>query len=93
MSLNRQQIADFIDSLDEKGLEALRDVWNNRRKNEQRNAFHQFKPGDGVWFMSRKGYRVVGTVLRRLRKNILVEADTGGRWRVTPTLLNRTSGN
>lgn len=89
MSINRQQITDFVDSLDEKGLTILREVWNNRRKNEQRNAFHQYKPGDRVWFMSSKGRRVTGRVLRRLRKNILVEASTGTRWRVTPTLLNK----
>jgi hypothetical protein len=89
MSLNRQQITDFVDSLDEVGLSTLREVWNNRRKNEQRNAFHQFMPGDAVWFTSSKGCRVTGRVVRRLRKNILIEATTGMRWRVTPTLLNK----
>jgi hypothetical protein len=90
MSLNRRQITDFIDSLDENGLSILREVWAGRRKNEQRNAFHQFMPGDAVWFMSRKGQRVTGRVIRRLRKNILIEAMTGTRWRVTPTLLNKS---
>lgn len=89
MSSNRQRINEFINSLDDNGLKVLLEVWNNRIKNEQRSAYHQFKPGDRVWFQSRKGFRVEGTVLRRLRKNILVEAVTGGRWRVTPTLLKR----
>jgi hypothetical protein len=82
------EINEFVESLDSEGLQVLLEAYRHRQKHKQRTAFHAFRPGDLVYFQSqRAGGRVDGRVVRKLRKNILVEAINGARWRVSPTLL------
>jgi hypothetical protein len=86
---SNNEIVNFVKSLDEDGLSVLVETYNRCRKHFQRAAYNQFKPGDKVKFQSRRQGVVEGKVVKRLRKNILILADTGMRWRVTPTLLER----
>ncbi len=89
MKPTTKDIVDFVANLDNGGLRVLIEQHNIRKQQLSRNAFHQFKPGDKITFASRRGYPVNGTVIRRMRKNILIEETTGARWRVSPTLLHR----
>jgi hypothetical protein len=90
MKPTTEQITDFVTSLDLEGLNVLGEQYRLQREKLGRSAFHQFMPGDKVWFKSKDGHRIPGKVVRRLRKNILIESIFGNRWRVPPNLLKRS---
>jgi hypothetical protein len=51
----------------------------------------KFRLGQKVWFVSKKrgiSMRLQGVVARINKKSISVETDDGGKWSVSPSLLN-----
>jgi len=50
-------------------------------------ASTNFKPGDEVQFTRRSGSVIRGTVVKKLKKNILVRTDDYHEWRVPPSML------
>ena len=54
-------------------------------------AVHNFKVGEYVKFMDKKGELVFGLIVKRNRKTVSVDASTGVKWRVGPDLLQASS--
>lgn len=62
---------------------------NGQRKVASTQAATQFVRGDRVQFTNKYGSRVTGVIDKVNRMTINVTADGGGRWRVSPTFLQR----
>jgi hypothetical protein len=76
----------------------LRDL--NRRVVERIKLLHQtrcyqhmatFNPGDNVSFVADDGRVIAGTIVRFNQKTVTLVAADGHRWRVSPSLLSRTT--
>lgn len=67
--------------------EAFDVLRNASRLLEQRTAIN-FYPGQKVSFQSRRGMRVIGTILRVNRTSITIRQDDAlTTWKVSPSLL------
>lgn len=70
-------------------LDEFRQVLKSCRDTVNAVAKWEFKSGDRVRFVGRRGEVVTGTVERRMTKNILVRADDRVGWRVSPSVLEK----
>jgi hypothetical protein len=91
-----EQIAALIRRVDTtEGMNEVVELIKVQRARIARISAHRFSPGDAVEFDSKKAGLVRGTVLRLMKKNVLVEVEkklSGGatypiEWTVHPTLL------
>ena len=62
-------------------------------KKQQVAAAWSFNPGDRVYFFTKQGDKVCGTVSKICQKNIQLRADSGMKWTVTSTLLKKIADN
>lgn len=64
--------------------------WRELQTRKAVVAQSQFRVGDKVRWAGRRGSET-GTILRFGPKNVIVKADNGVEWRITPTLLSKAS--
>lgn len=75
-------------------MHQLNEVVRSRFNELRERASLEFKPRDEVHFMGRRGELICGKVVRRLKKNVLIQVwdmdanePTSVKWRVGPTLI------
>ena len=92
MTFDRQStINAILDAPSMEDLEAIQAAMKTRWDELVRRKQLSFVPGERVYFETRHGQRVTGTVERRLQKNVKVTADDGASWRVGPSLLRKVN--
>lgn len=62
---------------------------NERRRVAAVKESLKYQRGDRVWWNSRKGYKVEGTVIRVNQKTLTVDSDDGRGWRVPYTMVKK----
>lgn len=62
-------------------------------KKQQVAVAWSFNEGDRVYFFTKHGDKVCGTVKKICQKNIKLRADNGTLWTVTSTLLKKIADN
>lgn len=96
LSFDRSNAADAISRLNEADLRFLNQIIVQRLRllAQARTTMYmaEFTPGDRVRFMTREGEFVDGFVQRLNHKSVSVIDDEGGRWNVSPGLLQKVDG-
>lgn len=81
----------FVDSLDVDQLHLLNEMVCKRidylRDSEINRQMLNFRPGDQVSFVDKKGSVIDGRVFKLNRKTVSVVGENGGKWNVSPGLL------
>ncbi|MAG26469.1 hypothetical protein CMI47_13045 [Candidatus Pacearchaeota archaeon] len=68
-------------------LRTIRNSVNTHYNTLSTQRKFDFCIGDRVMFHTRGGAVITGKVIKRMRKNIKVNTDSGVQWRVAPSLL------
>lgn len=85
-------VAQYISRLtDPSDLELIRAAYKDAIRKAAIAAANKFNVGDKVMFYSKRHGLVRGTITGFLTKNITLKSDTGVRWRVHPTFLQKAS--
>lgn len=88
MTAKVMQVADLINTMDQKELNEVVECVKLRRQFFLRKAIRSVVVGDRVWFDSGRRGRIRGVVTKINRKTIGVRADSGVDWRVHASLIN-----
>lgn len=81
----------LVNSLDADQLHLLNEMICTRidylQSSEISREMANFRPGDHVSFVDKKGSKVLGRVFKLNRKTVGIIGDSGGKWNVSPGLL------
>lgn len=79
-----------LNELTKEEIDAIYALYKNAVDVFKRKEIIKFYVGQSVWFISRKGYRVDGEVIKVNTKSVKIKSEDHGVWNVSSSLLKIT---